>query len=166
MGKVPPCRGAFLWYDAGMEVARRLGVLILEWASLALGVYVAGHFGYLTYKDVGTLAVVAVVLGLFNSFLRPFLLAVFMIVSIPILILTLGLGAYLVLFVTNGAILALTDSLLKDLSVSSWAMATLTISITSWVISSSVGIDQLKPLRRANEAKANAQKAKDDAIDI
>jgi uncharacterized membrane protein YvlD (DUF360 family) len=89
-----------------------------------------------------------------------------MIVSIPILILTLGLGAYLVLFVTNGAILALTDSLLRDLSVSSWAMATLTISITSWVISSSVGIDQLKPLRRANEAKASAQKAKDDAIDI
>jgi putative membrane protein len=149
-----------------MEVARRLGVLVLEWASLALGVYVASQFGYLTYKDVGTLAVVAVVLGLFNSFLRPFLLAIFMIVSIPILILTLGLGAYLVLFVTNGAILALTDSLLKDLAVSSWAMATLTISITSWVISSSVGIDQLKPLRRANEAKANAQKAKDDAIDI
>jgi uncharacterized membrane protein YvlD (DUF360 family) len=76
-----------------MEVARRLGVLVLEWASLALGVYVAGHFGYLTYKDVGTLAVVAIVLGLFNSFLRPFLLAIFMIVSIPILILTLGLGA-------------------------------------------------------------------------
>jgi putative membrane protein len=149
-----------------MEVARRLGVLVLEWASLALGVYVASQFGYLTYKDVGTLAVVAIVLGLFNSFLRPFLLAIFMIVSIPILILTLGLGAYLVLFVTNGAILALTDSLLRDLSVSSWAMATLTISITSWVISSSVGIDQLKPLRRANEAKASAQKAKDDAIDI
>ncbi len=149
-----------------MEVARRLGVLVLEWASLALGVYVASQFGYLTYKDLGTLAVVAIVLGLFNSFLRPFLLAIFMIVSIPILILTLGLGAYLVLFVTNGAILALTDSLLRDLSVSSWAMATLTISITSWVISSSVGIDQLKPLRRANEAKASAQKAKDDAIDI
>ena len=89
-----------------------------------------------------------------------------MIVSIPILIITLGLGAYLVLFVTNGAILALTDSLIRDLQVKSWAMATLTISITSWMISSSVGIDQLKPLRRANEAKASAQKAKDDAIDI
>jgi len=149
-----------------MEVARRLGVLILEWASIALGVFVADHFGYLTYKDVGTLAVVAVVIGIFNSFLRPFLLAIFMIVSIPILIITLGLGAYLVLFLTNGAILALTDSLLKDLTVNAWAMATLTISITSWVISSSVGIDQLKPLRRANEAKANAQKVKDDAIDI
>ena len=150
-----------------MEVARRLGVLILEWASLALGVFLAKYFGFLTYGDPVTLAVVAVVLGLFNSFLRPFLLAVFMIVSIPILILTLGLGAYLVLFVTNGAILALTDSLINPgFDVRNWAMATLTISITSWVISSSVGIDQLKPLRRANEAKANAQKAKEDAIDI
>ena len=91
---------------------------------------------------------------------------IFSVVSYSILILTLGLGMYLVLFVTNGAILALTDSLLKDFSVNSWAMATLTISITSWMISSAVGIDQLKPLRRANEAKASAQKAKDDAIDI
>ena len=150
-----------------MEVVRRLGVLTLEWASLALGVFLAKYFGFLSYGDPVTLAVVAVVLGLFNSFLRPFLLAVFMIVSIPILILTLGLGAYLVLFVTNGAILALTDSLINPgFDVRNWAMATLTISITSWVISSSVGIDQLKPLRRANEAKANAQKAKEDAIDI
>jgi putative membrane protein len=144
-----------------MEVARRLGVLVLEWGSLALGVFLAKYFGFLHYGDPVTLAVVAVVLGLFNSFLRPFLLAVFMIVSIPILILTLGLGAYLVLFLTNGAILALTDSLIKDFDVRNWAMATLTISITSWMISSTVGIDQLKPLRRANEAKANAQKAKD-----
>ena len=149
-----------------MEVARRLGVLILEWGSLALGVFLAKYFGFLSYGDPVTLAVVAVVLGLFNSFLRPFLLAVFMIVSIPILILTLGLGAYLVLFLTNGAILALTDGLIKDFHLNNWAMATLTISITSWMISSTIGIDQLKPLRRANEAKANAQKAKDDAIDI
>jgi putative membrane protein len=149
-----------------MEVARRLGVLILEWTSLALGVFLASHFQFLRYEQPVTLAVVAVVLGLFNSFLRPFLLAIFMIVSIPILIITLGLGAYLVLFVTNGAILALTASLVKDLHLSNWAMATLTISITSWMISSAVGIDQLKPLRRANEAKANAQKAKEDAIDI
>ncbi|GDY17754.1 hypothetical protein LBMAG55_10770 [Verrucomicrobiota bacterium] len=149
-----------------MEVSRRLGVLVLEWASLALGVFLAGHFHFLTYADPVTLAVVAVVLGLFNSFLRPFLLAIFMIVSIPILIITLGLGAYLVLFATNGAILALTASLVKDLHLNNWVMATLTISITSWMISSAVGIDQLKPLRRANEAKANAQKAKEDAIDI
>ncbi|MFZ9992670.1 MAG: phage holin family protein [Opitutales bacterium] len=149
-----------------MEVARRLGVLVLEWGSLALGVFLAKYFGFLHYEHPETLAVVAVVLGLFNSFLRPFLLAVFMIVSIPILILTLGLGAYLVLFLTNGAILYLTKELVKDLHLNNWAMATLTISITSWMISSSVGIDQLKPLRRANEAKPNAQKAKDDAIDI
>jgi putative membrane protein len=149
-----------------MEVARRLGVLILEWASLALGVFIANHFEFLHYKDNTTLLVVAMVLGLFNSFLRPLLLAIFLIVSIPLLIITLGLGAYLVLFLTNGAILALTDSLLRDLTVTQWAMATLTISITSWVISSALGIDQLKPLRRANAAKAGGEKVKEDAIDI
>lgn len=149
-----------------MEVARRLGVLILEWASLALGVFIANHFEFLHYKDNATILVVAMVLGLFNSFLRPFLLAIFLIVSIPLLIITLGLGAYLVLFLTNGAILALTDSLLRDLTVTNWAMATLTISITSWVISSALGIDQLKPLRRANAAKTGGEKPKDDAIDI
>ncbi|MBM3825238.1 MAG: hypothetical protein FJ410_00725 [Verrucomicrobia bacterium] len=149
-----------------MEVVRRLGVLVLEWGSLALGVFLAKYFGFLNYGNPVTLAVVAVVLGLFSSFLRPFLLAVFMIVSIPILILTLGLGVYLVLFLTNGAILALTDSLIKDFMLNNWAMATLTISITSWMISSSVGIDQLKPLRRANEAKANAKKSQADVIDV
>lgn len=149
-----------------MEVVRRLGVLVLEWGSLALGVFLAKYFGFLNYGSTVTLAVVAVVLGLFNSFLRPFLLAVFMIVSIPVLILTLGLGVYLVLFLTNGAILALTDSLIKDFMLNNWAMATLTISITSWMVSSSVGIDQLKPLRRANEAKANAKKSQADVIDV
>jgi len=149
-----------------MEVVRRLGVLVLEWGSLALGVFLAKYFGFLNYGNPVTLAVVAVVLGLFSSLLRPFLLAVFMIVSIPILILTLGLGVYLVLFLTNGAILALTDSLIKDFMLNNWAMATLTISITSWMISSSVGIDQLKPLRRANEAKANAKKSQADVIDV
>jgi|GEM_PF-4452505 len=55
-----------------MEVARRLGVLILEWASIALGVFVADHFGYLTYKDVGTLAVGRSSLDFLIPFCAPF----------------------------------------------------------------------------------------------
>ncbi len=149
-----------------MQVFRRLGVLVLEWFSLALGVYIAGHFDFLNYHDnYNTLAVVAMVLGVFNSFLRPFLLAIFLIVSIPILIVTLGLGAYLVLFFTNGAILALTDKLLSNFEVTQWAYATLTISICSWFFSSAVGIDQLKPLRRAQAAKEGKEPPK-DVIDI
>ncbi len=149
-----------------MQVFRRLGVLVLEWFSLALGVFVAAHFGFLKYTDFSTLVVVAMVLGIFNSFLRPFLLAIFLIVSIPILIVTLGLGAYLVLFFTNGAILALTDKLIGiDFEVTQWAYATLTISICSWFFSSAVGIDQLKPLRRAQAAKEGKEPPK-DVIDI
>ena len=149
-----------------MQVFRRLGVLVLEWFSLALGVYIAAHFGFLSYKDWSTLVVVAMVLGIFNSFLRPFLLAIFLIVSIPILIVTLGLGAYLVLFFTNGAILALTSKLIgADFTLIHWAYATLTISICSWFFSSAVGIDQLKPLRRAQAAKEGKEPPK-DVIDI
>lgn len=149
-----------------MQVLRRLGILFLEWFSLALGVYVAGHFGFLTYRDNSTLITVAIVLGIFNSFLRPILLAVFLIISLPILILTLGLGAYLILFFTNGAILALTDNLLGlSFEVSHWASATLTISISSWIFSSAVGIDQLKPFRRAQAAKDGKEPPK-DVIDI
>jgi len=151
-----------------MQVFRRLGVLILEWFSLALGVFIAAHFGFLTYRDSSTLFVVAMVLGIFNSFLRPFLLAVFLIVSIPILIVTLGLGAYLVLFLTNGAILALTAKLMGssfNIVEGNWAYATLTISICSWFFSSAVGIDQLKPLRRAQAAKEGKEPPK-DVIDI
>ena len=152
-----------------MQVFRRLGVLVLEWFSLALGVFVAAHFGFLDYhNDWATLAVVAMVLGIFNSFLRPFLLAVFLIVSIPILIVTLGLGAYLVLFFTNGAILALTAKLMSSsfhITPGNWAYATLTISICSWFFSSAVGIDQLKPLRRAQAAKEGKEPPK-DVIDI
>ena len=149
-----------------MQVLRRLGVLVLEWFSLALGVFVAAHFGFLKYTDWNTLIVVAMVLGIFNSFLRPFILAVFLIVSIPILIVTLGLGAYLVLFLTNGAILALTSKLIgADFILIHWAYATLTISICSWFFSSAVGIDQLKPLRRAQAAKEGKEPPK-DVIDI
>ncbi len=149
----------------GMQF-RRFGILILEWASLALGVFIASRFGFLDYKgDLGTLAVVAIVLGIFNSVVRPFLLAVFLIVSLPILILTLGLGAYLVLFLTNGALLYLTSTLVTGFKLHHWAFSTLTISICSWFISSALGIDQLKPFRRARAAKSG-ETMKDDAIDV
>jgi hypothetical protein len=46
-----------------------------------------------------------------------------------------------------------------------WAYATLTISICSWFFSSAVGIDQLKPLRRAQAAKEGKEPPK-DVIDI
>ncbi|MFM7743906.1 MAG: phage holin family protein, partial [Verrucomicrobiota bacterium] len=126
-----------------MDLLRRLGVLLLEWSSLAVGVTVASAFGFLSYDGrVATLAVVAVVLGIFNSFLRPIIQEVLMVVSLPLLILSLGLAAYLVLFLANGAILYLTDMLISDFNVKRWAWATLTISLSSWFISSALGIDQ------------------------
>jgi putative membrane protein len=147
-------------------VLRRFFHLLLEWACLAVGVFIAARLNFLSYNnDLGTLALVVILLGILNSVLRPFLVAVFLIVSLPILILTLGLGAYLVLFLANGAILGLTAYLVKGFSLTSWWAATLTISACSWFMASALGIDQLKPFRRAQAAK-KGEPYKDDAIDV
>jgi len=139
---------------------RRLLVIALEWASLALGVFVASKWGLLTYDDPAALAALVLTLGVLNSFVRPMVLGVFLIVSIPVLILTLGLAYYLVVFLANGTVLFLADQLLGSFTVNRWALATLCISLVSWLLTSTLGIEQVKPWRRPRG------KGPDDAIDV
>ena len=88
------------------------------------------------------------------------MLGVFLIVSLPVLILTLGLAYYLVVFLANGTVLYLADQLLDSFAVGRWALATLCISLVSWLLTSALGIEQVKPWRRP------PSRAKDDAIDV
>lgn len=141
-----------------MEHLRRLLVILLEWLSLALGVFVASRWGFLSYDDLASLAAVVLTMGVLNSFVRPLVLGVFLIVSLPMLILTLGLAYYLVVFLANGTVLYLADQLLPSFTVRNWAAATLSISLVSWLLTSALGIQQ--PWRRV------PAKPKDDAIDI
>lgn len=143
-----------------MDHLRRLLVVLLEWASLALGVFVASKWGLLAYDDLAALAAVVLTMGVLNSFVRPLVLGVFLIVSIPFLILTLGLAYYLVVFLANGTVLYLADQLLASFKVSDWALATLCISLVSWLLTSALGIEQVKPWRRPGKSGG------DDAIDI
>jgi uncharacterized membrane protein YvlD (DUF360 family) len=143
-----------------VEHLRRLLVIVLEWASLALGVFVAARWGLLTYDDPVALLAVVLTMGVLNSFVRPLVLGVFLIVSLPVLILTLGLAYYLVVFLANGTVLYLADQLLSSFQVSRWALATLCISLVSWLLTSALGIEQVKPWRRP------AKQGADDAIDI
>ena len=144
----------------GVEHLRRLLVVLLEWASLALGVFVASKWGLLTYQDPAALAAVVLTMGVLNSFVRPLVLGVFLIVSLPVLILTLGLAYYLVVFLANGAVLFLADQLLASFTVRNWCLATLCISLVSWLLTSALGIEQVKPWRRP------PPKGRDDAIDV
>jgi len=145
-----------------MEQLRRLLIVLLEWASLALGVFVASKWGLLSYKDLPTFAAIVLTLGILNSFVRPFVLGVLLIVSLPLLILTLGTAYYLVILAANGTVLFLADQILgQDFTVSSWVLAPLTISLISWLLTSALGIEQVKPWRRPPDKRPG-----DDAIDV
>lgn len=144
-----------------MDILRRLLIVSLEWASLALGVLVAAKWKLLDYgNDLGVLAAVAVTLGLLNSFVRPLVLGVLLIVSLPAMLLTLGLAYYLVLLLANGVVIWLATSLLDGFTVTNhqWFLAALCVSVVSWLFTSAVGIEQVKPFRRPPP--------KDETIDI
>jgi uncharacterized membrane protein YvlD (DUF360 family) len=145
-----------------MDILRKLGIVTLEWASLALGVFVASKWKLLTYNnDLTTLALIAMTLGILNSYVRPLVLGVVLIVSLPALLLTLGLAYYLVVLVTNGLIILLAENLLDGFQILNghWILAPLCISLVSWLFTSAIGIEQVKPFRRP-------QPPKDDSIDI
>ncbi len=145
-----------------MDILRKLLIVTLEWASLALGVFVASKWKLLTYNnDLATLALIAMTLGILNSYVRPLVLGVVLIVSLPALLLTLGLAYYLVVLITNGVIILLAEKLLDGFRIldGHWILAPLCISVVSWLFTSAVGIEQVKPFRRP-------QPPKDDSIDI
>jgi uncharacterized membrane protein YvlD (DUF360 family) len=100
-------------------------------------------------------------LGILNSYVRPLVLGVVLIVSLPALLLTLGLAYYLVVLVTNGLIILLAEKLLDGFRIldGHWILAPLCISLVSWLFTSAIGIEQVKPFRRP-------QPPKDDSIDI
>ena len=149
-------------YPWQMDILRRLLIVALEWGSLALGVFVASRWQLLDYgQDIGVLALVAMTLGLLNSFVRPLVLGVLLIVSLPALLLTLGLAYYLVVLLTNGVIIWLATQLLPGFKVlgGHWVLAPLCVSAVSWFFTASVGIEQVKPFRRRPPPK-------DDTIDV
>lgn len=82
-------------------------------------------------SSAGSVLLVAVIFGLVNALLRPIAL----LLSLPLLILTLGLFTVVV----NAAMLAITDSLSGGLEVDGFGPAVLgaiVISVVSWALSS------------------------------
>jgi putative membrane protein len=105
--------------------------LLLQWLINALAVYATAHIlDGIHIRSFGTAIVVALVLGLINAVIRP----VFVFLSIPFIIVTLGLF----LFVINALLLQLSASLVGGFSIDSfwWAVAgSALISIISWLVS-------------------------------
>ncbi len=105
--------------------------LIIRIVVNALALWVAATFvnGITLSNDVGQVVLVAFVFGLVNAILKPIL----MIVSIPFIILTLGLFA----LVVNAAMLLVTARLVSGLSVSGLGAAffgSLIVSLVTLVL--------------------------------
>jgi putative membrane protein len=84
--------------------------LVTRWAVLALGVFVAAHTSKgIAYDTNQTLAVVVLVLSLLNLFLRPLLV----LLTLPFVVLTGGLGLWLI----NAGLLMLTAKFVAGFQV-------------------------------------------------
>ncbi|ACD90179.1 MAG: phage holin family protein [Chlorobium limicola] len=106
--------------------------IAILWLINALAVYATAHLlGGINVRNFGAAVVVALVLGFVNAVLRP----VMVFLSIPFIIVTLGLF----LLVINALMLQLSAVLVDGFSVDGfwWAVAgSLVISIISWSLSS------------------------------
>lgn len=90
--------------------------LLVRWAVIALGVYVAAHTSKgIAYDNEQTLAVVVVVLSLLNLFVKP-LLVLF---TLPFVVMSFGLGLWLI----NAGLLMLTAKLVSGFMVESFTSA-------------------------------------------
>ncbi len=106
--------------------------IALLWLINALAVYATAHLlGGIHVRNFGAAIVVALVLGFINAVLKP----VMIFLSIPFIIVTLGLF----LLVINALMLQLSAALVDGFSVDGfwWAVAgSLVISVISWSLSS------------------------------
>jgi putative membrane protein len=110
--------------------------ILLQWLINATAVYVTAHMlPGISIRNFTAALVVALVLGLINTLLRPVLIFF----SIPFLIVTLGLF----MLVINALMLQFAAMLVNGFAVESflWAMlGSLCISIVAWLLSSVLNV--------------------------
>lgn len=104
---------------------------VFRWAITTVAVMVASSIIHgIRYDSVASLIGAALLLGIFNAFLRPILL----ILSVPLILLTLGLF----ILVVNGLMLLIVPSIVIGFHVDTFASAfwgAIVISIVSWILS-------------------------------
>jgi putative membrane protein len=133
--------------------------ILVRWAINALGVLVAASIiPGITFEDNGQLVIVALLLGLFNAFLKPFL--VFF--ALPFVVLTLGAG---ILFI-NALLFLMAASLVEGFEVSGFGAAffgALIVSVINLLLGRMVG-DPVMP--GGGGRRPPPRPRDDDVIDI
>jgi putative membrane protein len=129
--------------------------LLMRWSILAVGVALSAWIvPGITYDDAVTLLVVVALLSLFNAILKP-LLVIF---TLPFVVLSLGLGIWLI----NGLLFLAVSRLVPGFHVRDfWAAlwGSLIVSLTNLVLSGLLRTRQVPPARPPPSKP-------DDVIDI
>ncbi|MCK8787489.1 phage holin family protein [Roseomonas sp. NAR14] len=106
---------------------RTLVTAVALWVAAAV-------VGGLRFDSTGTLILAAILFGIVNAVVRP----IFVIMTLPLTILTLGLF----LFVVNAAMLGLTAALLPGMHVAGFWSAVfgaIVVWLVSWAVSAATG---------------------------
>jgi putative membrane protein len=91
---------------------------ILRWVVSGIALAIVAHLNIgVSYKDVGSLAIATVVIGLLNAFVRP----VLALLTLPLNCLTFGLFG----FVLNAILFKAADMLVDGFQVEGWLGAIL-----------------------------------------
>ena len=137
--------------------------------ALPLSILIAVRLGYLDIKDSYTnILWIALLLGLVNLLVRPFVLILLLLLSLPLFIvlrlpkvLMTGLITFGLLYLTNVLMLKLVCNLLGLPLGSPW-LASLAISVGSWFISYSTA----PAAQRGPGTDGQSKPKQEDAIDI
>ena len=134
--------------------------LVYSWFLVALGVLIAAHSSAnISYDNSATLFVVVVVLSVLNLFLKP-LLVLF---TLPFVIISLGLGVWLI----NAFLLIITSKLVNGFEVASLGAAmwgALVISLTS-LVANLLGSGRTK-IRVSSGGRRSRRVREEDVIDV
>ena len=135
-------------------------LLLYTWVLIALGVLIAAHTSAnISYDNSATLFVVVVVLSVLNLFLKP-LLVLF---TLPFVIISLGLGVWLI----NAFLLIITSKLVNGFEVASLGAAmwgALVISLTS-LVANLLGSGRTK-IRVSSGGRRSRRVREEDVIDV
>ncbi len=108
-------------------------VFIIRWVLISLGLWVASRLLGGSFVDTGattnTFLIAGLVLSLVNTLLKPFIV----VLSLPAILLTLGLF----MFIVNGLMVYIALKLVPGLEVSFWGavLTGMIISLVNYVIS-------------------------------
>jgi hypothetical protein len=152
-----------------MSAGLRFILALARFFALPLSILIAVRLGYLDIQDsYANILWIALLLGLVNLLVRPFVLVLLLLLSLPLFIvlrlpkvLMTGLITFGLLFLTNVLMLKLVCNLLGLHLGSPW-LASLAISVGSWFISYSTA----PAAQPAPGADGQAKPKQDDAIDI